>query len=94
VISHIHYRNIPSLALEPDAALSSGSEILNAKLYVIAQLNQEIDLYLSGPGVEERLLTLGLSTNGGGTPETTAQVIRREQEQWRAFAKQLNIEPQ
>jgi tripartite-type tricarboxylate transporter receptor subunit TctC len=61
---------------------------------VIAQLNHEIDLYLSRPDVEERLLTLGLSTDGGGTPESTAQVIRREQEQWRAFGKELNIEPQ
>jgi tripartite-type tricarboxylate transporter receptor subunit TctC len=61
---------------------------------VIAQLNHEIGLYLSGPDVEERLLTLGLSTDGGGTPESTAQVIRREQEQWRAFGKELNIEPQ
>jgi tripartite-type tricarboxylate transporter receptor subunit TctC len=61
---------------------------------VIAQLNHEIDLYLSGPDVEERLLTLGLSTDGGGTPESTAQVIRREQEQWRAFGKELKIEPQ
>jgi tripartite-type tricarboxylate transporter receptor subunit TctC len=61
---------------------------------VIAQLNHEIDRYLSGPDVEERLLTLGLSTDGGGTPESTAQVIRREQEQWRAFGKELNIEPQ
>jgi hypothetical protein len=61
---------------------------------VIAQLNHEIDLYLSRPDVEERLLMLGLSTDGGGTPESTAQVIRREQEQWRAFGKELNIEPQ
>ena len=61
---------------------------------VIAQLNREIDRYLGGPDVEPRLLTLGLSTDGGGTPESTAQVIRKEQEQWRAFAKELNIEPQ
>ncbi len=61
---------------------------------VIAQLNHEIDRYLSGPDVEARLLMLGLSTDGGGTPESTAQVIRREQEQWRAFGKELNIEPQ
>jgi tripartite-type tricarboxylate transporter receptor subunit TctC len=61
---------------------------------VIAQLNREIDRYLSGPDVEERLLTLGLSTDGGGTPESTAQAIRKEQEQWRAFGKELNVEPQ
>jgi tripartite-type tricarboxylate transporter receptor subunit TctC len=61
---------------------------------VIAQLNREIDRYLSGPDVEERLLTLGLSTDGGGTPESTAQAIRKEQEQWRAFGKELHVKPQ
>jgi tripartite-type tricarboxylate transporter receptor subunit TctC len=61
---------------------------------VIAQLNHEIDRYLGGPDIEQRLLTLGLSTDGGGTPESTAEVIRKEQEQWRTFAKELNIEPQ
>jgi tripartite-type tricarboxylate transporter receptor subunit TctC len=61
---------------------------------VIAQLNGAIDHYLSGPEVEARLLTLGLSTDGGGTPESTSQVIRKEQEQWRAFGRELNVEPQ
>jgi len=61
---------------------------------VITQLNGAIDRYLRGPEVEERLLTLGLSTDGGGTPESTAQVIRKEQEQWRAFGRELNVEPQ
>jgi len=61
---------------------------------IIAKLNIEIDRYLRSPGVEERLLTLGLSTDGGGTPESTAQAIRKEQEQWRAVGKELNVEPQ
>jgi tripartite-type tricarboxylate transporter receptor subunit TctC len=61
---------------------------------VIAQLNREIDHFLATPDVEARLLTLGLSTDGGGTPESTAEVIRKEQELWRAFARELNIEPQ
>ena len=61
---------------------------------VIAQLNGAIDRYLGGPDVEERLLTLGLSTDGGGTPESTAQAIRKEQGQWRAFGRELNVEPQ
>jgi hypothetical protein len=39
-------------------------------------------------------LALGLATEGGGTPESTAQVIRREQEQWRAPGKEFGIEPQ
>jgi len=61
---------------------------------VITQLNGAIDRYLGGPDVEERLLTLGLSTDGGGTPESTAQAIRKEQGQWRAFGRELNVEPQ
>ncbi len=61
---------------------------------VIAQLNREIDRYLKGTEVEQRFLTLGVSTSGGGTPESTAQAMRNVQDQWRAFAKELNVEPQ
>ena len=47
-----------------------------------------------GPEIQDRLLALGLATEGGGTPESTAQTIRREQEQWRALGKELGVEPQ
>src|SRR5262249_19086362 len=60
---------------------------------MVARLNREIDKYLSAPGTEERLLTFGLSTNGGGTPETSQAAIAKEQAQWRAFGKELNVEP-
>jgi tripartite-type tricarboxylate transporter receptor subunit TctC len=61
---------------------------------IVAKLNREIGKYLTAPGTEERLLTFGLSTDGGGTPESSAAAIRKEQEQWRAFGKELNVEPQ
>jgi tripartite-type tricarboxylate transporter receptor subunit TctC len=61
---------------------------------VIAQLNRHIDQYLGGAEIHARLLALGLDTAGGGTPETTAQTIRKEQERWRAVGKELNVEPQ
>jgi tripartite-type tricarboxylate transporter receptor subunit TctC len=61
---------------------------------VIARLNREIDRYLQGPEVEPRFLTLGVSTSGAGSPESTAQAMRDVQEQWRAIAKDLNVEPQ
>ena len=61
---------------------------------IVARLNREIGTYLKAPGTEERLLTFGLSTDGGGTPETSDAAIRKEQEQWRAFGKELNVEPQ
>lgn len=44
--------------------------------------------------MEERLLPLGLATEGGGTPESTAQVIHQEQELWRKVAKELDVQPQ
>jgi tripartite-type tricarboxylate transporter receptor subunit TctC len=61
---------------------------------VTAELNREIGRYLNGPEIGPRLLALGLASNGAGTPESTARVIRQEQEQWRALGKELNIEPQ
>jgi tripartite-type tricarboxylate transporter receptor subunit TctC len=61
---------------------------------IIARLNREIAAYLKGNEINERLLSFGLSTEGAGTPESTSQLIRQEQEQWRALAKELAIEPQ
>jgi tripartite-type tricarboxylate transporter receptor subunit TctC len=61
---------------------------------IVARLNREIGLYLSGPEIRDRLLAFGLATAGGGTPESAAENIRKEQEQWRAFGKELNVEPQ
>jgi len=61
---------------------------------IIARLNHEMDRYLADPAVQQRLLVLGLATRGGGTPEDSAQAIRREQDEWRAIGKELNVEPQ
>jgi tripartite-type tricarboxylate transporter receptor subunit TctC len=61
---------------------------------VTARLNQNIDQYLSGAEIHARLLALGLATDGGGTPESTSQTIRKEQERWRAVGKELGVEPQ
>jgi tripartite-type tricarboxylate transporter receptor subunit TctC len=61
---------------------------------IVARLNHEIGLYLSGPEIRDRLLAFGLATAGGATPESSAAAIRKEQEQWRAFGKELNVEPQ
>jgi tripartite-type tricarboxylate transporter receptor subunit TctC len=61
---------------------------------VIAKLNHSIGEYLKDPEVQAKLLTFGLATGGGGTPESTAQAIHAEQEQWLAVAKELGVEPQ
>ena len=44
--------------------------------------------------INKRLAGFGLGTSGAGTPESTGEFIRREQEKWRALAQELNIEKQ
>jgi tripartite-type tricarboxylate transporter receptor subunit TctC len=61
---------------------------------IVARLNREIGEYLKGPDIQQRLLSFGLATNGSGTPESTAQFIREEQERWRTLATELEIQPQ
>jgi tripartite-type tricarboxylate transporter receptor subunit TctC len=61
---------------------------------VVTRLNRAIDAYLKGPDIQERLYSFGLATEGAGTPESTAQFIRADQEHWRALAKELDIQPQ
>jgi tripartite-type tricarboxylate transporter receptor subunit TctC len=60
----------------------------------IARFNREIAEFLGGADIRQRLFLFGLATDGAGTPESTAQYIRREQEQWRQFAKELDVQPQ
>jgi len=61
---------------------------------IVARLNREIGAYLKGPDIQQRLYTFGLATEGAGTPESTAQFIRADQERWRTLAKELDVEPQ
>jgi tripartite-type tricarboxylate transporter receptor subunit TctC len=61
---------------------------------VVVRLNREIGEFLKAPEVQQRLLAFGLATEGAGTPESTGEHVRREQEQWRALAKELGVEPQ
>jgi tripartite-type tricarboxylate transporter receptor subunit TctC len=61
---------------------------------IVGKLNRLIDDYLKGPEIQQRLLTFGLATEGAGTPDSTVQFIRLQQEQWRSLAKELDIQPQ
>jgi tripartite-type tricarboxylate transporter receptor subunit TctC len=61
---------------------------------VVTRLNREIGEYLKGPDIQKRLLSFGLATEGAGTPESTGQFIKRQQESWRSLAKELDIVPQ
>jgi tripartite-type tricarboxylate transporter receptor subunit TctC len=61
---------------------------------IVARLNRAIAEYLKGPEIQQRLISFGLATEGAGTPESTAQFIRKEQDRWRALAQELGVEPQ
>jgi tripartite-type tricarboxylate transporter receptor subunit TctC len=61
---------------------------------IVTRLNRDIDAYLEGSEIRQRLLTFGLATEGAGTPEDTLQFIRHEQDRWRGIAKELDIQPQ
>jgi tripartite-type tricarboxylate transporter receptor subunit TctC len=61
---------------------------------IVSRVNREIGEFLKGREIRDRLLTFGLASDGAGTPESTAQYIREEQERWRQLAAELNIQPQ
>jgi tripartite-type tricarboxylate transporter receptor subunit TctC len=62
--------------------------------HVVSRLNERIAEFLKGDEIQQKLLAFGLATQGAGTPESTAQFIRDDQQQWRALAKELDIQPQ
>ena len=57
----------------------------------VARLNREIARYLKAPDMQQRLYSFGLATEGAGTPESTSQFIRADQERWRMLATELDI---
>jgi tripartite-type tricarboxylate transporter receptor subunit TctC len=61
---------------------------------IIARLNRQIADFLKSGNIQQRLLAFGLATDGAGTPQSTAEHIRREQEHWLGIASELAIEPQ
>ena len=61
---------------------------------IVSRLNGAIGEFLKGADIQKRLLDIGLATGGADTPEGTAAFIRRQQDAWRALAKELDIQPQ
>ena len=61
---------------------------------VIAKMNEAIGEFLKLDATKKRMLDIGLATSGAGTPESTAAFIAKQQEVWRALAKELDIQAQ
>jgi tripartite-type tricarboxylate transporter receptor subunit TctC len=60
----------------------------------VTRMNAAVAEFLKAPDIDKRLAGFGLATSGAGTPESTAEFIRREQERWRTLAEELKIERQ
>ncbi len=61
---------------------------------IVQRVNHEVGEFLKGADIPRRLAGFGLATSGAGTPRSTGEFIAREQEKWRALARELAIEPQ
>jgi len=61
---------------------------------IIERLNKEIGVVMADPELLAKLRTLGLSSSGAGTPQSTGAFIQSEQRRWATLVKELNIQPQ
>lgn len=61
---------------------------------IVARLNTAVKDFLGGADIQQRLIALGLATNGTDTPAKTAEFIRQEQQTWRNLAKEIDIPQQ
>jgi tripartite-type tricarboxylate transporter receptor subunit TctC len=61
---------------------------------IVVRMNREIGEFLKGREIQQRLIAFGLATDGAGTPESTGQFIRQQQQHWRELARELDIQPQ
>jgi tripartite-type tricarboxylate transporter receptor subunit TctC len=101
VTSAVRFPGLPDL---PSVSETVPGVVMNGWFAVVAptgtpsamvtRMNHEIGEFLKGRDIQQRLLTFGLATEGAGTPESTGDFIRKEQESWLALAKELKIEPQ
>ena len=49
---------------------------------------------MRGEDYVQRLIDMGFTINGAGTPETIAQFLRERREYWDRVMKGLNVQPQ
>ena len=61
---------------------------------ILQRFNREIDAVFKSPEIRQRALGFGLAVSDAGTPESTAQFIKGEQERWRDLVQELGMEAQ
>jgi len=61
---------------------------------IVQRLNREIDRILKDPEVGQKLIALGMTTVGAGTPQSIAEFVRSQRENWDRMLTGVNIKPQ
>lgn len=60
----------------------------------IQKVNREIDVLMKDREYRDRLVGFGFSMSDAGTPQSIAEFVRGERENWGQIMKGLNIQPQ
>jgi len=61
---------------------------------IVQRLNREIDRIHKEPEVMQRFLALGMTSSGAGTPQSIAEFMRAERENWDKMLTGVNVQPQ
>ena len=61
---------------------------------VIERVNAEMDKVLKDPELRARWATMGMYTNGAGTPESTGAYIKAQYDAWGKVVKEIGLVPE
>ncbi len=61
---------------------------------IVQPLNGAMDRIVRDPDYVQRLLTMGLTANGAGTPEYIGDFIRERRQYWNVIFRELKIQPE
>ncbi len=61
---------------------------------IVQRLNREINVIAREPEVVRRLLAVGITNSGAGTPQSVAEFMRAERENWDKMLTGVNVQPQ
>jgi tripartite-type tricarboxylate transporter receptor subunit TctC len=61
---------------------------------IVQRMNREVDAVVRDREYVQRLLTFGFSVSDAGTPQSIAEFVRTERENWDRIMKGLDIQPQ
>ncbi|MFM9972279.1 MAG: Bug family tripartite tricarboxylate transporter substrate binding protein [Burkholderiales bacterium] len=61
---------------------------------IVQRVNREIDILVKQPDYVQRLLNVGITSGGAGSPQSITEFIRGEREIWDRIMKGMNVQPQ